>query len=300
MSRSTRAQRVRRAARLLVALATLAAAGSAHAAEAPPTKHFVWRVTSAPVPFYLVGSFHSLTKDDYPLPSAYRSALAGAERLLFEYDPRRRDALARRFRDAGRYPSGQDIEAEVQPDTLALLRKNLWRFGLKFDQVRHYRPWAIALRLLAQRGPTGPASPLSMETRIVSQAQRAGKEVGGLETIDEHVAFWREMLERDSENLLVYILARDQKVSTLFARTRAAWIRGDVAALSATNARLRRANPGLAQRLLDRRNLRWARCIEAEMGTGKPTAIVAGAGHFSGPGSVIAILQKRGYKIEQL
>lgn len=300
MTRSARPQRVRCVARLLVGLTTLAATASLHSAPSRAAKHFVWRVTNAPAPFYLVGSLHSVTKEDYPLPGAYRGAFARAERLVFEYDPRRRDALARRFRDAGRYPSGQDIESKVRPDTLALLRKNLWRFGLKFDQVRHYRPWALALRLLAQRGPTGPGSPQSMETRIVSQAQRAGKEVGGLETIDEHVAFWREMLERDSENLLVYTLARDEKVTALFSRTRAAWMRGDVAALSASNARLRQANPGLAQRLLDRRNFKWAERIEAEMKTGKPTAIVAGAGHFSGPGSVIAILQKRGYKIEQL
>ena len=139
-----------------------------------------------------------------------------------------------------------------------------------------------------------------MEMRIVSQARRSGKEVAGLETIDEHVAFWREMLERDSESLLVYTLARDKTVTALFAKTRAAWMRGDVGALSTANASLRQANPGIAQRLLDRRNRRWVDRIEAEMKTGKPTTIVAGAGHFSGPGSVIAILEERGYKIEQL
>ena len=65
------------------------------------------------------------------------------------------------------------------------------------------------------------------------------------------------MLERDSESLLVYTLARDKTVTALFARTRAAWTRGDVAALSTANASLRQANPGIAQRLLDRRNRRW-------------------------------------------
>ena len=39
---------------------------------------------------------------------------------------------------------------------------------------------------------------------------------------------------------------------------------------------------------------------EAELKSGKPTAIVAGALHFSGPNSVVALLEKRGYKIEQL
>ena len=284
----------------IVSLTTLALIASTFGAPSPAGKHLVWRVTNAPVPFYLVGSFHALTKDNYPLPEVYQIAFAQAQRLLFEYDPKRRDTLGQRFQEAARYPSGEDVQSELSPYTLALLQKNLWRYGLKFDQVRHYRPWAIALRLLAQRDSVGPGSSPSMEMRIVSQARRSGKEVAGLETVNEHVAFWREMLEHDSENLLVYTLASDKTVTDLFATTRAAWMRGDVATLSATNARLRQANPGIAQRLLDRRNRSWVDRIEAEMRTGKPTAIIAGAGHFSGPGSVIAILEKRGYKIEQL
>jgi uncharacterized protein YbaP (TraB family) len=86
----------------------------------------------------------------------------------------------------------------------------------------------------------------------------------------------------------------------LLDETRETWKRGDVAGLSATNARLRRANLTIAQQLLDRRNARWVTRIEAEMQTGKPTAIVAGAGHFSGRGSVIALLKEHGYTLEQL
>jgi uncharacterized protein YbaP (TraB family) len=52
--------------------------------------------------------------------------------------------------------------------------------------------------------------------------------------------------------------------------------------------------------LVDDRNVKWIPRIEAELKTGKPTAIVAGALHFSGPHSVIALLQARGYKVEQL
>src|SRR4029453_13360442 len=103
-----------------------------------------------------------------------------------------------------------------------------------------------------------------------------------------------------SESLLVYTLTRDKTVTALFAKTRAAWMRGDVGALSTTNASLRQANPGIAQRLVAPRNPRGGDRIEKETKTGKPTAVVAGAAHFSGPGSVIAILEERGYKIEQL
>jgi uncharacterized protein YbaP (TraB family) len=283
-----------------VSLAMLIGTAASFATPAPATKHFVWRVTNLPVPFYLVGSIHNLSRGDYPLPEAYRRALADSRRLLFEYNPRQREAVARKFREAAKYPAGQDIRSELRPATLALLQKNLWKFNVRFDAVRQYRPWAIALRLLAGRGLVGPSNPGSMDSYLSSQAQRSGKEVAGLETVDEHVAFWREMLDRDGENLLLYTLSRGKAVNVLFEKTRTAWKEGDVATLSATNAGLRQANPSIAQRLFDRRNLKWVARIEAEMKTGKPTAIVAGAAHFCGPRGVVELLQKRGYKVEQL
>jgi uncharacterized protein YbaP (TraB family) len=278
-------------------------AGVSFGATLPPVaadKHFVWRVTDLGVPFFLVGSIHNLTARDYPLPKIYQSALTNSQRILFEYDPRQRDALARRFQEVAKYPDGQDLENQIHPGTVGLLKKNAWRFRIKFEEVRHYRPWAIALRMLAEQGPLGPSGPRSMDGYLSTEARRAGKELAGLETVDEHIAFWREMLERDGENLLLYALTREKRVGALFDRTRAAWKRGDVAALSATNARLRQANPGIAQKLLDRRNARWVERIEAEMKSGKATAIVAGAGHFSGPRSVIELLRERGYRLEQL
>jgi uncharacterized protein YbaP (TraB family) len=52
--------------------------------------------------------------------------------------------------------------------------------------------------------------------------------------------------------------------------------------------------------MIDRRNAKWIPRIESEINSGKPTLVVAGAMHFSGPRSVIALLQRRGHKIEQL
>jgi uncharacterized protein YbaP (TraB family) len=118
--------------------------------------------------------------------------------------------------------------------------------------------------------------------------------------VKEHVAFWDNMLEMDGERLLATTLARGARVDELFNETRVAWKQGNVAALSATRASLQDKNSRIAQRLFDHRHAKWLPRIEAQMKTGIPTAIVAGAGHFSGTNSVVDLLQKRGYKIEQL
>jgi uncharacterized protein YbaP (TraB family) len=81
---------------------------------------------------------------------------------------------------------------------------------------------------------------------------------------------------------------------------RTAWREGDTATLWAGDARLRAEAPRIAARFVDERNFKWMPRILSELESGKPTAIVAGALHFSGPNSVVTLLEKRGYKIEQL
>jgi uncharacterized protein YbaP (TraB family) len=53
-------------------------------------------------------------------------------------------------------------------------------------------------------------------------------------------------------------------------------------------------------RLLDMRNVKWIPQIKAEINSGKPTAIVVGAGHYPGYNGLVALLEHQGYKIEQL
>jgi uncharacterized protein YbaP (TraB family) len=79
-----------------------------------------------------------------------------------------------------------------------------------------------------------------------------------------------------------------------------AWRKGNTPALWAGDAQFRKEASWIAARFVDERNIKWIPRIEAELKSGKPTAIVAGALHFSGPNSVITLLEKRGYKIEQL
>jgi uncharacterized protein YbaP (TraB family) len=266
----------------------------------PSEKPFVWQLLDLPVPFYLVGTMHSLTREDYPLAPVYHQVLARAERVVFEYDPRQRPLLARKFREISHYPDGHDLETELSPATFALLKKNTWRFATSVDALRKYRPWAIALRILNRQASLGPADVRSMDFYLTREAQRAGKELGGLETVDEHIAFWRDLLERDGENLLLYVLTRSSRTLPLIDRTRDAWRRGDAVALAATTARLRRSNPGIAGKLFYRRNAIWVPRIEAEMKSGKPTVIVAGAAHFIGTDSVVDLLRARGHKLRRL
>jgi uncharacterized protein YbaP (TraB family) len=282
---------------------------------APQPKTFpkccVWRVTNAKAPFYLVGSIHALSKKDYPLPRPYDIALTSSTRFLFEFDPTRHEEFQKKFEAAAKYPRGQDIRSKISPELLAWLRKNMFTMAsdprdgngqrsLSFDSQLCYKPWWIAQHLAAPASYSKASASHGLDNYFVDHAVQWGKEISGLESVNEHVAVMGGLSDRDSEFLLQDALTQTDNTDKESGRMYKAWRKGDTNALWKGDAPLRSKAPGIAARFVDERNVKWVPRIEAELKSGKPTAVVAGALHFSGPNSVIALLQKHGYVIEQL
>jgi uncharacterized protein YbaP (TraB family) len=294
---------------VLFSLAVLIAA-PVRAAGALP-KCCVWRVTNAEAPFYLVGSVHALSRKDYPLPVPYEIALKDARRLLFEFNPTQHAEFEKKFEAAAKYPPGQDIRSKIHPDLLAWLRENITTANVaphrgkrpragSFDSGLGYKPWWIAQHLVGPATYSNGSASHGLDDYFVAYAKRAGKEIAGLESVDEHVAVLAGLSDRDGEIILRNALAPRKNSTAEFKRMLKAWRKGDTTALWAGDAQFRKEASWIAARFVDERNIKWIPRIEAELKSGKPTAIVAGALHFSGPNSVITLLEKRGYKIEQL
>jgi uncharacterized protein len=271
----------------------------------------VWRVTNAKAPFYLVGSIHTLTKKDYPLPVAYEIALKDSRRFLFEFDPTRHAEFEQKFAAAAKYPRGQDIRSKIHPELLAWLQQNTVAVRVdphrkKRSEVRgfgsglDYKPWWIAQHLVDGNSNTKVSTVHGLDNYFVDRARQMRREIAGLESVDEHVAVLGGLSDRDGETILRNALTQPKNGVAEFDRMLKAWRNGDVDALWAGDAQFRKEAPSIAARFVDERNRKWVPRIVAELESGKPTAIVAGALHFAGPNSVIKLLEKRGYKIEQL
>jgi uncharacterized protein YbaP (TraB family) len=274
----------------------------------------VWRVTNAKAPFYLVGSIHSLSSRDYPLSVPYEMALNDSQRIVFEYDPNQDDAFQEKFAVAGKYPSGQDIRNKIHPQTLAWLRDNTQYLSTVYDEKKkkyqttvkgfdaalQYKPWWIADHFFDIRSFSDASEKNGVDSYFEGRARKAGKELGGLETVDEHVAVLGKLSDRDGEILLLDTLVYMDTAANEYYRIRSAWRRGDVDKLWILDSRLRREASWIAARLVDTRNVMWIPRIEREIQSGKPTTIVVGALHFGGPNSVITLLRQRGYTVEQL
>jgi uncharacterized protein YbaP (TraB family) len=260
----------------------------------------VWRITNTPAPVYLCGTIHALSSKDYPLPKAYDEAVRQSNRVLFEIDPSPKSDFGEKFAKAAKYENGDEVGHHLHPKTYMLMFKAIRFVSWDWDKVKHYRPWALAYLGWGLRGYNDIHSAYGVDNHLAYLAWRLHKQTGGLESNDEHIEVLRGMADIDAELLLLDSMVHGPKLEQIGKEARAAWRVGDIGPIAAEEARERQLNIGANIRLLDYRNLRWIKRIEAEIKTGQPVAIVAGTAHFVGPNNVRELLEKRGYKIEQL
>ncbi len=282
-----------------IVLAGLAVTRPCGAAEAGDSgKHFLWRVTNLDHPFYLLGSFHALRAQDYPLGKEVDQAIDQSKRFVFEFDVKRTDQTKyqKKLFDAAHYPAGVTLKQKVRPETYAYAQKIA---KIRSSEYNDIKPWAIAFFMMSHPYFHNVYSYHGVEAYVM---RRVGglADVGGLESTDEHIRVLSDMIDVESEVFLLQAFVYADKNAANFSKEVAAYKRGDSDGLAAIDALKDHQAPFLTARLINHRNTLWIPRIEAEMKTGKPTMIVVGARHLCGPHNVIDLLRARGYKLEQL
>lgn len=270
--------------------------GLAAAEVAASGKRCLWRVTNARAPFYLLGSVHALQRSDYDKAPAVEEAIKQSQLILFEVDPKEDQTFAKKLGKAAKLPRGEQIRGKISPKTYNYLRK-ITINGMA--EWQHLYPWAIAM-LLDYPTLRGVSTVYGVDNHVAEMARRYSKRTGGLETADEHIHVFSDMHMIEGEVYLLQALVHAPEASQQFRSDVEAWKSGDTNRLYAMHVRRMKEAPTVYWRLLNQRNAKWIPKLEAAIKSGTPTLVVAGALHFSGPRSVIALLQKRGYKIEQL
>lgn len=285
---------------LFSAVVCLAANSAKQPPAAPPAaggKHFLWRATDVPVPFYILGSYHALRAKDYPLGAAIDEAIRQSKRFVFEMDFKHDGAVYyKKMGDASRYPAGVTLRQKVSPKTLELIHKIAQTRESTYEDIK---PWAIAFFMYHNRNARDIYGYFGVESYVSHRASSLA-EFGGLETPDEHVHVLSDMSDIEGEVFLLQAMAHGDQNARDFGEGVNLWKHGDVHGLAHLNYTEESEAPYLVQRLITKRNANWIPRIEAEMHTGKPTMIVVGARHLCGPYNVIDLLRGRGHKLEQL
>ncbi len=282
----------------------LAARSEAVATIAPPVP-LLWKVSNKDgTALYLLGSFHMLKADDYPLSSDVDVALDASARVLFELSPEEMNspALARSMLQAAMYTGGRQLKDDLAPATWQQLQSYAQANQLPLASLAMTKPWFVALSIsMAEMARQGMDAQAGLDRHLMARASEAGKRTGGLETAATQIAMLDGMAPVEQQQLLSEALqqAGDGEFSR---RLHEAWRRGDDRMLWEEMAQqMRRDYPQLYQRINVDRNDAWLPALEQRLQVGQGnTLVVVGALHLLGSDGVVEKLRARGYAVERI
>lgn len=284
----------------IAALASGAALADEASAKGRPA---LWQVSDRDTTVYLFGTIHLLPKDYAWRTPAFDKAIAGSQSLIVEtiIDSSNPAALAGEMARLGFRPGLPPIAARVPPAKRALLEAAIAKTGVPRAAFDRMETWAAAFVLLGtQFKDIGLSGEAGVESVLRSAFTSAGKPVGQLETNAEQLGLFDTLPESAQLALLEGALEAPGEMRGEFQDMLAAWARGDVAKIGATFNEDLAGSPELREALLRRRNVNWARWVQRRMASPGSVLVAVGAGHLAGSDSVIAMLERDGYRVRRV
>jgi uncharacterized protein YbaP (TraB family) len=263
---------------------------------------FLWKVQSGANVMYLAGSVHALTADAYPLNPAYQRAFDASGALVEEIDLAEADPLSGGLKllARGMYQDGRTFSGVVSKETAALVAERLKNTPLALELIQPMKPWMVMMMLEALTAQSAGLDPeLGLDKHFYNLATTAGKQVIGLETAEYQVDRFDKMSDAMQEQLLRSELAEIETEKTSLRALLTAWQTGDAPAIEKMLLMSFTDNPGAYNSLITERNRNWMPQLEACLKRPSPCFVIVGAAHVVGPQGLLALLQQRGYRIEQ-
>jgi uncharacterized protein YbaP (TraB family) len=274
-----------------------------HAQALPGSaKTSLWEISAEGGAVFLLGSIHFMRADDYPLPPAMEAAYAACRAVVFEadiglmQDPR----VQARMLELGMLPAGRNVFDAIGPQTRRQLEAKLAETGLPGAVVAGFRPWMIAMTLSAlefQRLGFDPN--LGVDMHFFNKANAGRKRIAALETVEFQLQLLAGMNAAAEEAFLALTLQDLAQAPEVASEMVGLWRSGDAPRLQQLLFKTIDRHPDVRDRMLAQRNRAWAGKIEELIRQGEPALVIVGVMHLIGPGSVVELLQERGYRVEQ-
>ena len=295
--------KLRTARLLIVAICTSTLGYGTPAAQTTAAgKHFLWTVRSDANILYLAGSIHALPADAYPLPAVFEKAFEASGTLVEELDLAEAASLsaAPLLLAKGLYGDGRTFESAVSKETATLVAQYFKQTGLPMEMIRPMKPWMIMLMLTAfELQKVGLDASLGLDKYFYDKAVAAKKPVIGLETAEFQIDRFDKMPDMVQEQMLRSTLTELDAQSNQLKSMIVAWQRGDTATLEKSVRSSFDGYPAAYTSLVAERNRNWIPQLQMCLSSPTPCFVVVGAAHMVGPDGLLALLQQRGYNVEQ-
>ena len=291
---------------LLLGSGMVQARGDAPATKATPPVPLLWKVTGPDDSrVYLLGSFHLLRAQDYPLAADVDQAFAASKRVVFELSPQDMQSpqLTQKMLQAAVRTDGTELKRDLDPATWTKLQAYATANNLPLAQLQGMKPWFVGLTItLGQFTKMGLDPNLGLDRHFMQRAAAAGKPTSGLEDIDTQVGVLSGMSAAEQQQMVAEALDQADKADAEGRKLHDAWRRGDDKLLwTSMAAQMRGQYPQLYKRINTDRNDAWVPKLQQYLQAGQGgTLVVVGTLHLLGDDGVVDKLKAKGFTVERV
>ena len=265
-------------------------------------KNLLWSVEKGKSTIYLLGSIHLLPRELKALNKAIEAAYSDSKIIVFEtnIDSLSDPAFEAKVTNLGLLPPGQTLEQQVSKQTYSLLQQKVSELGLQVEIFNQFKPWLCALTLTSmelQRLGFNPNYGIDMH--FFDRAKQDGKEMRFLESTDEQLGLFTEMSKQEEDSFLAKVLEELDTMRVKVIEMINAWKSGDSDKLASMVKVEFEGYPEVYTKMLVERNQKWVKHIENLSGQDGNSLVVVGAAHLVGDDSILKLLKKKGFEVEQ-
>lgn len=289
----------------LAFLLLLVALAPSRAEEIVHGQGLLWRVEATDgTSIFLFGTFHSTDPRIHQIPQPVLDAFDAADTFTLEVILTKE--LEVNFAQRMFLPGGRTLDRIVGSKTFIDAALAAKRYGLEPGQLRRLKPWGAMTifsvppselaRLAAGQQP--------LDGWFQREAFKRGKEVHGLESIDEQIEVFDGMSEELQVAILRTALAQSPEIDSVFEELTQSYLARDTGKLYTLMERdkgdLSEAQyEEVLERTLFRRNRVMVKRLGRELATGG-AFVAVGALHLPGEKGLLSLLEEAGYRVTRV
>ena len=263
----------------------------------------VWEVKKGDDSVYVGGTIHLLPVSEFPLPEAFTDTYAKVDEIVLEAElPDPTDQSSRMASlTAMRYGEGVAITDFISPELKAELDSYFDSVGVDFDSLTGFKPGFIGTVIFSIEANKAGMAGQGVDAYFKQLAEKDDKTIQFLETFESQLEMLAQLGVGDEESALSSQVKGVHDMVPTFQKIIKAWRQGDSDTIETLAVLpLKEQYPNTHHVLLPARNHRWVPQIEAMFNDEDKEFVLVGAAHLIGEGSVLELLESKGYEVNKL
>lgn len=243
---------------------------------------------------YLYGTIHLICPEDFILNPAVESLISESDKLVFEIDMDDPGMMAGMMATMS-MKNGQKLSGLLQApeyDRLSVYLKD--SVGVAISMFETVKPFVVNSLLYTR---ILSCQPMSYEQKFVELAARKGKEIVGLETVQDQMSIFDTIPYTEQARVLINTVDSMNIARAEFRKMVQIYKSQDIEQIDRVTAESGFSYSGMQKVMLFNRNRNWIVKLKSMLPE-EALFIAVGAAHLGGKQGVVNLLRDAGYQVE--